>query len=135
MRHVCILFLAGRMALGGSISSTQTALRTYMRKSLTKGIMLLVAALLAWGIPAWGANIAFEFNMDGVLPSAQGATYFTGPGAGVSESTVFATSGGLLTQNATGAAAAFAAFYGVNGFDHTLPATGIRLTRDTVLPQ
>ena len=93
-----------------------------MEKLLAGGIVVLVFALVAWGTPVLGANIDFEFNVDGVLPSAQGATYFTSPGAGVSESAVFSTSGGLLTQN-LGGFGANAAVYGVDGFDHALHAT------------
>jgi len=72
-------------------------------------------------MPVFAADIAFEFDTNGVLPSAQGATYFRGPGAGVPDSVVFSTSNGILTQNMAGRGGNYA-YYGVNGFDHSLPA-------------
>src|SRR5437870_4802049 len=62
-------------------------------------IGLAAIGLLAPATPARGDDFGFEFNTNGVLPSAQGATYLT---SGLSETSVFSASGGLLHQNTLG---------------------------------
>lgn len=83
-----------------------------------------VVALLAFGMrvpAAHGEDMAFEFNVDGVLPSSQGAV-FNGNPAGYLETDFFSVSGGLLRQDTT-RWGYINANYGVPGvFDHSQDA-------------
>jgi hypothetical protein len=97
-----------------------------MRKAGFGWVALAIVAFFLQGgaTPAFSTNIAFEFNVNGVLPSAQGATYVTGPpGPSVLEATVFSTSGGLLHQDTTGGYGVIGRYDVAGVFDHTYDGT------------
>ena len=83
---------------------------------------LLAAASLLVAVPASAGTIAFEFNSDGVLPSAQGAFHAS---AGPSEASTYSVSGGLLHQGsfATADPNDSIGYRGEVAYDPTLPAT------------
>ncbi len=83
--------------------------------------LICVVSLLGGGAPAAGQGSEFEFNVDGVLPSSQGAIYYLGIGASVPESSVYSVSGGLLHQATLGTGAA-AYYVSPKVFDHHLDA-------------
>jgi hypothetical protein len=56
---------------------------------------LVAAACMLAAVPASAGSISFEFNNDGVLPSAQGAFYAA---AGPAEAGVYSVGGGVLRQ-------------------------------------
>ena len=66
------------------------------QSSINASLGAVLAALLP-ALSASAASFAFEFNNDGVLPSAQGAPYV----GTVAESSAYSVSGGLLHQNTT----------------------------------
>jgi hypothetical protein len=93
-----------------------------MKNCVLVRIVIVYFALVAFAdrSPLRGDSITFEFNQDGVLPSAQGAIY-TG---NVPETSAFSVSGGLLHQDTLSLAFNARAFYVVPGiFNHKFDAT------------
>lgn len=83
-------------------------------------ISIVVVIALAGTARAEAQGFDFQFNVDGVLPSSQLATY----GGNYPEAEAFFVAGGLLQQSTLGAGADVEAWYSVkDSFDHTLPAT------------
>ena len=66
-------------------------------KHLWSVIGLTAIGLLVTVPPARADDFDFEFNTNGVLPSAQGAIYSSD--FGVPETSAFSVNGGLLHQN------------------------------------
>ena len=90
-------------------------------------ISLCARSLLALGVvlvavPACAGTISFEFNADGVLPSAQGAFP---AGSGPAEASIYSVSGGVLRQGSFSTVNPndFVGYRGEVVYDPTLPAT------------
>lgn len=83
---------------------------------------LFAAALVLVALPAAGGTVGFEFNTDGVLPSAQGAFHGT---SGPSEASTYSVSGGLLHQGSFSSANPndSIGYRGEVAYDPALPAT------------
>jgi PEP-CTERM motif len=93
-----------------------------MKNSPIARIVLTCSAFLAFSnmAPLWAGSISFEFNQDGVLPSAQGAVYV----GNVPETSAFSVSGGVLHQDTTSLRFDATAFYEVPGIlNHSFDAT------------
>ena len=93
-----------------------------MKSPCQKIFAQFLVVIIAITLGAKSANAAvpflFEFNTNGILPSAQGATY-VGTGA---ESAVFQVTNGLLRQNTTVLPQNGGGYYEItNRFEHTLP--------------
>jgi hypothetical protein len=81
------------------------------------GMLTLVGLSLIGTVAAQGFD--YQFNVDGVLPSAQLANYC----GSYAESSAFSVSGGRLHQNTLPATSDVGGCYELsNSFDHNLPA-------------
>lgn len=84
-------------------------------------LAILPVALSLCCLTARADDIGFEFNVPGVLPSSQGATYF---GIGAPESAAFSVSGGILHQDTTiFGSDVMAGYFVPDILDHSVDAT------------
>lgn len=94
------------------------SIRCALSSHFLQHVMSMVCLILA--APAYGQGFDYQFSADGVLPSAQLATY----GGDLPEGAVYSVIGGVLYQSTLAAVNDVASYYEVPGvFDHSLPAT------------